>query len=39
MADAEVYVNGVRIARHRDGYTPFAAQLTGGLRKATISSS
>jgi beta-galactosidase len=33
MADAEVYLNGERIAGHRDGYTPFAARLTGRLRK------
>ncbi len=29
MADATVWVNGVRVARHRDGYTPFTVDLTG----------
>ena len=31
MADAEIFLNGRRIQRHRDGYTPFAARLTDGL--------
>ena len=29
MADAKVYLDGVQIASHRDGYTPFTARLTG----------
>ncbi len=29
MADARVYLDGVEIASHRDGYTPFRARLTG----------
>lgn len=33
MADATVWVNGTEIARHRDGYTPFAARLTPHLRR------
>jgi beta-galactosidase len=32
MADARVSLNGVEIAAHRDGYTPFEARLTGRLR-------
>ncbi|MDR3374185.1 MAG: glycoside hydrolase family 2 TIM barrel-domain containing protein [Ancalomicrobiaceae bacterium] len=32
MADAVVYLNGVEIDRHSDGYTPFEARLTGHLR-------
>ncbi len=32
MADTEVFVNGVRVAHHRDGYTPFEARLTEHLR-------
>jgi len=28
MADSVVYLNGERIAAHRDGYTPFSARLT-----------
>jgi beta-galactosidase len=28
MADAQVYVNGQQVARHRDGYTPFEVRLT-----------
>jgi beta-galactosidase len=32
MADAAVYLNGVEIARHRDGYTPFEVRLTGKLK-------
>ena len=31
MADAQVYLNGRLIQRHRDGYTPFEARLTDGL--------
>lgn len=33
MADAEVFLNGEKIASHRDGYTPFVARLTEGLLK------
>ncbi len=33
MADAKVYLNGVEIAAHKDGYTPFEARLSGGLRE------
>ena len=29
MANSVVYLNGVEIASHKDGYTPFAARLTG----------
>lgn len=29
MADARVFLDGAEIAAHRDGYTPFAARLTG----------
>ncbi|CZT36693.1 glycoside hydrolase family 2 protein [Rhizobium sp. 9140] len=32
MADSEVYLNGEKIASHRDGYTPFEARLTDGLK-------
>lgn len=32
MADAEVWINGTSVARHRDGYTPFTARLTPHLR-------
>ncbi|EAR50161.1 probable beta-galactosidase protein [Oceanicola granulosus HTCC2516] len=32
MADAVVWVNGQEVARHRDGYTPFHAELTEHLR-------
>ncbi len=32
MADSEVYLNGEKIAFHRDGYTPFEARLTAGLK-------
>lgn len=32
MADAVVWMNGTEVARHRDGYTPFAARLTEHLR-------
>ena len=31
MADAEVWLNGEKLAAHKDGYTPFAARLTGRL--------
>ena len=31
MANAVVYLNGVEVAAHADGYTPFAARLTGRL--------
>jgi len=29
MADAVVFVNGMEVLRHRDGYTPFTVDLTG----------
>ncbi|MGN6487622.1 MAG: glycoside hydrolase family 2 protein, partial [Devosia sp.] len=32
MANARVSLNGVEIAAHTDGYTPFEARLTGRLR-------
>src|SRR6187399_137096 len=32
MANARVALNGVEIAAHTDGYTPFEARLTGRLR-------
>ena len=32
MANARVALNGVEIAAHRDGYTPFEARLTGRLK-------
>jgi beta-galactosidase len=32
MANAKVYLNGAEIAAHADGYTPFAARLTGKLK-------
>ncbi len=32
MADSVVYLNGVEIASHRDGYTPFGARLTDRLK-------
>jgi beta-galactosidase len=32
MANARVSLNGEEIAAHKDGYTPFEAQLTGRLR-------
>lgn len=32
MADASVWVNGQPVAHHRDGYTPFIADLTPHLR-------
>jgi beta-galactosidase len=33
MADAVVWLNGERVAAHTDGYTPFEARLTDGLRR------
>ena len=33
MADAVVYVNGVEVVAHKDGYTPFEAHLTGHLKQ------
>ena len=33
MADTVVYLNGQRLASHRDGYTPFEVVLTGHLRE------
>ncbi len=33
MADSVVYLNGVEIAAHPDGYTPFEARLTPHLRQ------
>ncbi|MDO9415060.1 glycoside hydrolase family 2 protein [Pararhizobium sp.] len=33
MADAVVYLNGVEVVAHRDGYTPFEARLTGLMRE------
>ena len=35
MADAEVYLNGECVKRHRDGYTPFIANLTSHLHEGT----
>ena len=32
MANAQVLLNGVEIAAHKDGYTPFSARLTGRLK-------
>jgi beta-galactosidase len=32
MANAVVYFNGVELAAHRDGYTPFTARLTERLK-------
>lgn len=32
MADAVVYLNGVEIIAHKDGYTPFEARLTPHLK-------
>jgi beta-galactosidase len=32
MADARVLLNGEELVAHKDGYTPFAARLTGNLR-------
>jgi beta-galactosidase len=31
MANAVVFLNGVELTRHKDGYTPFSARLTGHL--------
>lgn len=31
MADAEVFVNGEKVASHADGYTPFEVRLSGHL--------
>jgi len=31
MADAVVWINGVEVTRHRDGYTPFVADLSAHL--------
>jgi len=31
MANTVVWINGQQVARHRDGYTPFEARLTGLL--------
>ena len=33
MADSVVYLNGVEIIAHKDGYTPFEARLTPHLRQ------
>ena len=33
MADSRVFLNGRLVASHLDGYTPFEADLTGGLLK------
>jgi beta-galactosidase len=33
MADAVVFLNGLEVAAHRDGYTPFEARLTGRLNE------
>jgi beta-galactosidase len=33
MANAVVYLNGVEIAAHKDGYTPFEARLTDRLTR------
>lgn len=35
--DAEIYVNGVALARHRGGYTGFAVNLTSALRRGANS--
>jgi beta-galactosidase len=32
MADARVLLNGTELVAHKDGYSPFAARLTGKLR-------
>ncbi|MEO7224051.1 MAG: glycoside hydrolase family 2 TIM barrel-domain containing protein, partial [Devosia sp.] len=32
MANSIVYLNGVELASHKDGYTPFGARLTGRLK-------
>lgn len=33
MADSVVYLNGREVIAHKDGYTPFEARLTDGLRE------
>ncbi|RYE09865.1 MAG: glycoside hydrolase family 2 protein [Hyphomicrobiales bacterium] len=33
MANSVVYFNGVEIASHKDGYTPFGARFTGRLKE------
>ena len=33
MADSVVWLNGVEVAAHRDGYTPFEARLTPHLKR------
>lgn len=33
MADSVVYLNGEEVVAHKDGYTPFEARLTSGLRQ------
>ena len=33
MADAQVWINGVEVAAHKDGYTPFEARLTPHLKQ------
>jgi beta-galactosidase len=33
MADATVWLDGEEVARHRDGFTPFEARLTGHLTR------
>lgn len=35
MADSVVYLNGVKVCSHADGYTPFEARLTDHLRQKT----
>ncbi len=32
MADAHVWLNGVELLRHKDGYTPFEVRLSGRLQ-------
>ena len=34
MANAQVSLNGALLARHKDGYTPFEARLTGLIKPA-----
>ena len=38
MANAKVWLNGVEIAAHADGYTPFQARLTGAGKDAVSTS-